>query len=220
MDRAAPEPLLLGSLEIRRYRLLMPIQNDAELSEVAARVNLDVQQIADYVKRNPDSSDQGKIRFPRGYLTTAGEFRVKLSFIVNDALKRNVSYALMGHDVLRWIVYHTDLSGAPKEMMIKESICLLASICESISIIPNAHGLGRRAGFRGRTDRLLEINLISRIDHERLVWLWDKRNQEHLIDVLFREFDHYTERDWCKAVAAYHGLRDGLRRWRGDLAEP
>ena len=57
------------------------------------------------------------------------------------------------------------------------------------------------------------MNIIDDGAQERLNWLWAKRNQEHLIDVLFREWDHYTGKDWSDSVDAYHALRDGLTRW-------
>lgn len=128
-------------------------------------------------------------------------------------MKDNVSYALMTHDVLRWISTRTDLSGQALQMVTKEAVCLLGTVCESISIYSDHHGLGRRSGFRGRIQRLVEMNVIDDQAQLRLDWLWTKRNQEHLVDVLFREWDHYTDRDWTESVGAYHALRDGLRRW-------
>ena len=121
----------------------------------------------------------------------------------------------MTHEVLRWIVFHTDLSGQAQEMLIKEAVCLLGNICESITIFPNEYGLGRGAGFLRRIQRFQALNVIDEEVVEVLTWLWGKRNQEHLYDIPFREWSHYTEDDWVRSVAAYLLLRDGLSIWRG-----
>jgi hypothetical protein len=99
-------------------------------------------------------------------------------------------------------------------MIIKEAVCLLGSICESITIYPKEYGLGRGAGQKKRIARLLELKVIDKRLQRRLDWLWDKRNQEHIYDLDFREFDHWENRDWYAAVKAYKGLRDALEAWR------
>jgi hypothetical protein len=188
----------------------------ADAEELAVRVReagAALQEISDFVKEHPRHAAIAKVRFPRGYLRTAAGHRNRLAFVANPILRDNVSYALMTHDVLRWISSRTDLSGQALEMITKEAVCLLGTVCESISIYPNYHGLGRGAGFSRRVQRLVEMGIIDAAAQERLNWLWAKRNQEHLIDVLFREWDHYTGRDWSLSVDAYHALRDGLTRW-------
>lgn len=190
------------------------IANSDELVGKVRDAGAMLQEISDYVAAHPQHARLAKVRFPRGYLRTAYSHRGRLPFIQNRVLLENVSYALMAHDVLRWISTRTDLSGQALEMVTKEAVCLLGTVCESISIYPAYHGLGRGAGFGRRVERLREMNIINAAAQERLNWLWSKRNQEHLIDVLFREWDHYTDRDWSESVAAYHALRDGLTRWQ------
>lgn len=191
------------------------IENEEQLREAARQAGALVQQISDYAKANPRQDRLARIRFPRGFIKTASEIRRNLVFVDNDTLKRNVSYALMTHEVLRWIVFHTDLAGQAQEMLIKEAVCLLGNVCESITIFPNEYGLGRGSGFQRRVNRLREMEVIDQRCQRLLEWLWSKRNQEHLYDVPFREWSHYDIKDWYKSVRAYRTLRNSLLRWRG-----
>ncbi len=190
------------------------IENRQQLIQVSGEANALLQQMADYTSANPADRWYGRVRFPRGFIGTAQEKRQRLSFIVDETLKRNVSYALMTHDVLRWLAFHTDLAGQAREMIIKEAVCLLGTICESITIYPNKYGLGRGAGQKKRLARLVELEVIDKKLQAHLDWLWDKRNQEHIYDLDFREYDHWQNRDWYRSVKAYSGLRAGLTAWR------
>lgn len=192
----------------------MPIETDEQLGEAVTQCGVLVQEITDYLATHPRREWHGRVRFPRGFLKTNAEIRLGLPFIEDDTLKRNVSYALMTFQTLYWVVFRTDISGQAREMLIKEAVCLLGAICESISIFPGTAGLGRGKSFSKRMDRLLELGVIDRSARRRLQWLWDKRNQEHLYDVPFREFEHYSNSDWFKAVKAYRALRDALTAWR------
>jgi len=192
----------------------MAIEDDDQLKQAVYQCGGLVQEISDYLAEHPEKEWHGRVRFPRGYLRTNADIRSRLPFIEDDVLKRNVSYALMTHQTLYWVVFRTDISGQAREMLIKEAVCLLGAVCESISIFPGTHGLGRGKSFAKRMDRLLELEVIDKAARKRLQWLWDKRNQEHLYDVPFREFDHYSNADWVKAVKAYRALRDALTDWR------
>ncbi len=198
----------------------MAIENEQQLKEAVNQCGGLIQQISDYLAANPGHEWHGRVRFPRGFLKTNADIRSRLPFIEDDTLKRNVSYALMTHQTLCWFVFRTDIGGQAREMLIKEAVCLLGAICESISIFPGTPGLGRGKSFSRRMDRLLELGVIDKSARKRLQWLWDKRNQEHLYDVPFREFDHYSNSDWFKAVKGYRALRDALTAWRCPPAEP
>lgn len=190
------------------------IESREQLIEAAGEANRLLQQIADYTAKHPADAWHGRLRFPRGFIGTAQDKRQKLMFIQDETLRRNASYALMTHDVLRWVAFHTDLGGQAREMVIKEAVCLLGTICESITIYPKEHGLGRGAGHKKRVARLVELKVIDVKLQRRLDWLWDKRNQEHIYDLDFREFGHWVNGDWYRSVKAYKGLRDGLTVWR------
>jgi hypothetical protein len=197
----------------------MAIKNDEDLKAAVNECGGLIQEINDYISEHPNKEWAGRIRFPRGFLKTNADIRSRIPFIEDDTLKRNVSYALMTHQTLYWAVFRTDIGGQAREMLIKEAVCLLGAICESISIFPNTPGLGRGKSFAKRMDRLLELEVIDKSTRKRLQWLWDKRNQEHLYDVPFREFDHYSNSDWYKSVKAYLALRDSLTAWRCPPAE-
>ncbi len=190
------------------------IENREQLVEVAAKANRLLQEIADYTAKHIEDRWHGRVRFPRGFIRTAHEHRLKLKFVDDETLKRNASYALMTHDVLRWLAFHTDLYGQARDMIIKEAVCLLGTICECITIYPTERGLGRGAGQKKRIARLVELEIIDTKLQRHLDWLWDKRNQEHMYDLDFREYDHWQNGDWYRAVKAYKGLRDGLAAWK------
>lgn len=192
----------------------MPITDEQGLVAAVAEASALLQSISDYLNDHPDQQHLGRVRFPRGFIGTAVQKRQSLPFIADRRLKANISYALMTHDVLRWIVNRTDISGQAKEMMIKESVCLLGSVCESITVFPGEYGLGRGAGFRGRITRLRDNQIIDNDCFEDLEWLWAKRNQEHIVDNLFYEFSHYTTADWNRSARGYVKLRRALTAWR------
>ncbi|WP_156818748.1 hypothetical protein [Sphingomonas sp. Mn802worker] len=198
------------------------IKDRAELITKVKSANSLIQEITDYLGKNGDSRGFGRLRFPRGFIRTAIEHRSKLTFVEDVNLKANLSYALMTHDVLRWMVFNTDISGQAREMLIKEAVCILGNICDSISIFPSEYGLGKGSSFAKRMDKLKQLDVIKEADHSNLNWLWDKRNQEHIHRNDFREWSHYEDGDWYRSVRAYHKLRDGLKVWidaRKNVAE-
>ena len=189
------------------------IENDEDLRHAVADAGALLQQINDYVQEHPGTIVDVKVRFPRGFLRTNAQARRSFAFVGDPTLRSNISYAIMAHDVLRWIIQRTDLSGQAKEMVIKEGVCLIASVCESLMIYPGEKGLGRGAGFEKRTHRLRELEVITEEACEDLLWLWGKRRHEHLFDVPIREFSHYSMNDWTRSISAYRGLKDGLSNW-------
>ena len=190
------------------------IENAQQLRAAVNEAGGLIQEISDYLAQHPEHQRIARLRFPRGYIRTAYYTRQRLEFVQNEVLRRNVSYAIMTHDVLRWLAFRTDIAGQAKEMLIKEAVCLIGTVCESISIFPGEQGLGRNAGFRNRVRRLRDLNVLDDPAVELLEWLWDKRNQEHLYDLPFREWGHYVEADWLRSVEAYQTLTGALREWR------
>ncbi len=196
------------------------IENDDQLKVAVVEAGTLIQEISDYVAEHPEAEQHAKVRFPRGFLRTNAAARASFGFVKNRMLRSNISYAIMAHDVLRWIVLRTDLSGQAKEMVIKEGVCVIASICECLTIHPTRHGLGRGSSFERRVGRLLEIQVIAQQAHDDLVWLWGKRRHEHLYDVEVREYSHYTMNDWIRSVRAYRALKAGLTNWLNPVAAP
>lgn len=112
----------------------MPIESDLELTETIERTGADLQAIQDYVGR--EFARPCKVRFPRGFIRTADHFRSRLLFVADQTLRQNLSYTLMLHDVQRWILVRTDLTGTLKEMLIKDAIVLLGNVAETLTRLP------------------------------------------------------------------------------------
>ncbi len=186
------------------------IQSPEHLSAAVVEAGTLLQMAHDYIGANPQHSAIVRLRFPRGYLRTAANHRQKISFVEDRKLRANISYALMTHDLLRWMFAHTDISGQAREMLIKEAICLVGNVCESLSLRPGYVGLGRKKSFASRIDRYVELEVISAELSTDLIWLWDKRNQEHIADIPFSEWSHYSREDWLRSVKAYREFRDKL----------
>jgi hypothetical protein len=55
-----------------------------------------------------DERSTGKVRFPRGFLSEAGKIRLHLKSVKSNAVRNNVAYTLMLHDVYLWILRRTD----------------------------------------------------------------------------------------------------------------
>jgi hypothetical protein len=187
----------------------MPIRNDRELAQAAKQAGTLLQEIQDYCLRE-SRHPLAKIRFPRGYILTARAYRLTLPFVRDAHTQTNLSFALMSLDVLRWLAVRTDLTGTALEMVIKEAICLLGSICECLTIRRGVEGLGRGASFLNRTARLVELGIIQQRTKIDLDWIWDIRRREHLAELEHAEFGHYSRPDCNRAINAYCKLRDAL----------
>lgn len=189
------------------------IENDDQLRDALALVNEHIQAIQDYLGQRTHAD--GKIRFPRGFLRTAGHFRSRLVFISDSNLKKNLSYALILSDVLRWLTNRTDLAGTAKEMVIKNAIILMGSICESIAIDGTKGIIGKKHSFCERTNRMVAKGIITSDLRNELHWLWAKRTGIHIYELDHQEYDTYGLTDYNKAVSATKSLRDALVDFHG-----
>ena len=187
------------------------ISNDDELREAVAAVNENIQAIQDYLNQNNHAD--GKIRFPRGFLRTAPHFRSRLEFIGNETLKRNLSYALILSDVLRWIVNRTDLAGTAQEMIIKNAIILMASISESMAIDGTKGLIGKKHSFCERANRMEAKGIISADLRDQLHWLWAKRDGIHIYELNHQEYGTYGIADYNKAITTTTNLRTALEQF-------
>ena len=187
----------------------MPIRNHRELAQVTQRSGDLLQEIQDYCGRD-SRHPLAKVRFPRGYILTASAYRQTLPFVRDAHTQSNLSYALMTLDVLRWLAVRTDLTGTALEMVIKEAICLLGSICECLTVRRGVEGLGRGAGFSNRVTKLVQMGIIDENTKTDLDWVWDIRCREHLADLDHAEFGHYGRADCNRAIKAFCELRDAL----------
>lgn len=184
------------------------ITNDGKLKEIVTRVSADLQAIQDCLGQE-DHAD-AKVAFPRGFIRTAAHFRSRFAFIGDETLKRNIAYTLILSDVYRWLLNRTDISGTAKEMIIKEGICLVGSLCESVTKDVLKGIVGKKKGYKERTQYLLDNRIIDAGLKKELDWVWDTRNNEHLFLVEIREHEHYKLADYNRAIKALRNLRDKL----------
>jgi hypothetical protein len=193
----------------------MPITNDRELERATVQAGELLQQIADYCTRDGRHL-AARVRFPRGFILTANAYRLTIPFIRDEHTKTNLSYSLMTLDVLRWLGIRTNLTGIALEMIMKEAICLLGSICECLTVRRGVEGLGRNTSFAKRIQKLVEMQVIEEGTRDDLAWLWDVRCREHLMDLDHAEFRRYGRADCNRAITAYCELRDALAERYGN----
>ena len=181
------------------------IESDEQLAVAAQAASELIQQISDYLgERN---CEEGKIRFPRGYIRACIEHRNKYTFIKDPVLRRNIAYALLTTDVFRWLLNRTDLAIVAKEMIIKQGIAIFGSIAEAVTkdYLKGKPGGGKN--YKKRLDMLYENGEIDEETKRELVWLWDLRNSLHLMLLTDPEYEKYTMRDYNRAVLALRRLR-------------
>ncbi len=186
----------------------MAIENDEQLFLALVQASEQLQLVQEYVQR--DFSKSAKLRFPRGYLKTAGQWRHPLRFLADSPLKKNISYTLMLVDVQHWILERTDLAGITRDMIVKLQMFLLGSIVESITKT-YLHGICG-GNYKRRTSHLHQQEIISQELCGDLDWLWDTRNNMHLFQVGGSEWEtnQYTESNYIRAQNAYQGLVTAL----------
>jgi len=191
----------------------VPITNDAELRQVSGEVSAGLAEIQAYL--GDRNHEHGKIRFPRGYIRSAASIRSQLWFVADKTVRRNLAYAHLQSDTLRWLLNRTDLAGTAKEMIIKESICLAAAITETLTkqVCGQERLCGAKKGFKDRCDVLVGKAAISSATGNELKWLWDFRQNEHIFLATDWEYGYYIITDCNRAVKALHSLKSDLNTW-------
>jgi len=150
-----------------------------------------------------------RVRFPRGFIQTAGTHRLQLPNLGTDVQRRNASYGLMTLDVFRWLAVRTDLSGPALSLIVKEAICVIGALCEWLTK-EATRGNGSSRPFTTRTARLVTGSVIDAGLKADLDWLWDIRCNEHLHAVASLEHEMYERADYNRALTAFTALRDKL----------
>jgi hypothetical protein len=191
----------------------MPIANDQELREAAATASRLLQEIQDYCALNGskwDAVPAARVRFPRGFLRTAAEQRARLPFVTDKALKDNLAYTLMLSDAILWLRLRTDISGTAGEMLIKLTVFLVGTLCESIT---KSYLHGRCGGnYKRRSAFLVREGTITQELADELDWVWDTRNNMHLFQLEEREYDNeYNEACHKRCVDTFRDLIAALR---------
>jgi hypothetical protein len=181
------------------------------IKQLAERIGEDLQKLEDLLKASGDKKI--KIRFPRGFLRTASHFRGRYWFVRDNNLQRNIGYSLMLSDVYRWMLNRTDLWGTPREMLIKECVCLMGSLAESITKDAMRGICGKQQSYAERLKKMRELGIIDDELQTKLKWLWDYRSREHLFLVGEWEYGHYKLKHYNDAILTLRGLRDAFDRY-------
>ena len=191
---------------------------DDRTLRVAVRQAGDLLQAAqDYLGRK--LSERARVRFPRGYLRAASDWREQLGFMRSAGVKNNVAYSLMLLDLYLWLLRRTDLAGTAQDMVVKAVLATTGSVAEAILIDHFAGVLGKRQSFKARTRRLVQDGTVDHALQVELDWLWDMRCRQHLFELDVSDFAFYTLKDHERAVRALVTLMRALQA-AYDATEP
>jgi hypothetical protein len=188
------------------------------IEQLAGRVGSDLQKLEDLLRTSGDRKI--KIRFPRGFLRTAPYFRGRYWFVRDNNLKRNIGYSLILSDVYRWMLNRTDLWGTAREMLIKEGVCLIGCLAESITKDAMLDHCGKKQSYTKRIRKMRELGIIDDALHGKLAWLWDYRNREHLFLLQEWEYGCYTLKHYNDSIRTLRGLTHALDKYFRELDTP
>jgi len=142
------------------------------------------------------------IKVPAGVVPTASSLRTEYSFIKNQTLLRNVTYALQSIAFYRWILRRFSLYGPVKSYIVKTGLILIYMLVEGMLhdfLEQKGHKPGKKIG---KNIRLLKEKCGIRPELcSRIQDLHDRRANIHLHLVTDLENDKYTATDWNKAIA-------------------
>lgn len=186
------------------------IKSDDDVPKIVSEINERMQALHDYLgERN---IEEAKIKFPRGYIRTCASHRKKYSFLECHTLKSNIAYAKLTSDIYRWLLNRTDISITAKEMIIKQGIALVGSVAETVvkEVLKGKPGGGRKQNFKKKVEKLFDDSVITKELKEELDWLWDTRNNVHIMLLTEREYQKYEMKHYNRAIKAMQNLRVSL----------
>lgn len=152
----------------------------------------------------------GRVEFPRGFLIAVGTRRLQLKFVRRNKVRNNVAYAMLLHDIYRWLLIRTDIAGLARDMLVKADLTAMGSIAEALIRDRLAGKMGARHKYTSRTKRLFDDALISEQLKHDLDWLWEMRCRQHLFELDVDDFNFYKASDHARAVRAVRGLLTAL----------
>lgn len=186
------------------------IESEADLIRIVGEINERIQAVHDYL--GPTNHENARIRFPRGYLRSCATHRSKYSFLNDKTLQSNIAYAKMTTDIFRWLLNRTDISLTAREMLIKQGISIVGAVAEAVvkTVLAGQPGGGNKQNFKKRLETLLKTGRIDQNIKTELEWLWDIRNNVHIMLLEEREFNQYNIGHYNRAVRALISLRVAL----------
>jgi hypothetical protein len=177
------------------------------LVEKMLTVNTLLQEVNDTLGPNESELEKElKLRFPRGYIRTANDFRKRLICVKNSTLKSNIAYQLMLSDLFSWLINRTDLFGTVKEMLIKYEVANMASIAETLTVIFTS----KNKSLKDRLQMLLKNDKITGDTAKEVWWLWKFRQGIHLFEIAEQEYNKYEEQHFDRAAITVRRLLDEL----------
>lgn len=166
------------------------------LQEKVQSINSYLQDLTDFLGAVSSENEKFlKINFPYGYIRTASTCREELKCVDNQNTKSNIAYSLMLSDLFTWLVNRTNIQGTLQEMIIKNEILVMASICETLSVLK----VGKGKNYNQRIEKLFNQKIISEKIMGDLLWLWEIRVGVHIYELNKKEYQKYTIQDFLKA---------------------
>lgn len=191
------------------------IENDQQLKDRIKLINTLISEVNEYVgPDDPDEYDSREflIEIPKKYIRKLSYFENCFQFLKDPIVRKNISYALQLSDFNSWILNRTDISLSVRDMFIKESIILLGSIAEAVLVTDSKGKLSNKLTFRERTQRYLEMGLITEKLKLELDWLWKARNFVHINKADEKEFGKYSDEMYTRAINACMSLSTQLSK--------
>jgi hypothetical protein len=192
----------------------MPIRNAGELTNIVGIAGQHLQDIHDFAQR--EVRDDAKVRFPRGVMKTADEYRAVCPGYLDRHKSSSCAYSFMYLDVLWWLTHRTDIASVAKEMSIKSAIITLGTIAEAALTIKSQPGFGGGQDFKNKLNSAMQLGLIDEADRHELSRLWDNRNNVHLKRLDESEFGKYNDADVDVPRAALDRMLAAFSKWHKE----
>lgn len=180
------------------------MENDVYLKRLVDNIGKSLQQLENYLQRKYPGDDYLKtkveIQFPRGYIRKCEDFRSR--YPCNDqTIGRNVSYAILSTELLRWLLNRFKLFGALESMVIKLGIVVVTSAIEGI-VHDRLKTLNIKCAksLKKNIEKLEAKGVISERLAEELQKFRKKRDNIHLYVVREWEYQKYTLADYNKGI--------------------
>ena len=196
--------------------------------------------------RQPSLENCEKIKFPRGYIRIASEFRKRyeLSRLISDTDRRsNIAYALQATDFLNYLLNRFSIGLSVERVLYRIAIAHVVSIIEALiyGAIDSLHRhcvqdtrVCNRSGrchlyiksankytFRNAIDLLKEKDVLPLSDEEqtKLLELKEIRDRIHIWDADGNEFlDHnFALREYNSCIRMLATVRDHLKERFANL---
>lgn len=182
-----------------------------------------------------------RIKIPRGYIRTSGEFWRKYhltEIVIEKNIRNNISYALQLSDYFNYLINRFDLWGSIETMLYKQAFVNVVSIMESLVLevasninknCKNCRKIGKCANNITKDDRsnmkkavykLSDIGILNFNDEEinEIIEIYDCRNKIHIRLNNHNEFldNKYNREFYNKSIVYLKKIDQKL--WENGIA--